>query len=129
MIHFLPAIWVFPGQFIVYRIGSIGRDCVMMFVLTWHHVLFVWPGSLSAHEGLLWDMSMWDTDGIWWPWIHPERQSVRPGNGGLFFLDGRKRARCLTRLHWQFQHIVCRFGMPSVIHSNQGREFENKEMQ
>ena len=28
-----------------------------------------------------------------------------------------------------FQHIVCRFGMPSVIHSKQGREFENKVMQ
>ena len=27
-----------------------------------------------------------------------------------------------------FQHIVCRFGMPSVIHSDQGREFENKVM-
>ena len=25
-----------------------------------------------------------------------------------------------------FSNIVCRFGMPSVIHSNQGREFENK---
>ena len=28
-----------------------------------------------------------------------------------------------------FQHIVCRFGMPSVIHSDQGREFENKVKQ
>ena len=28
-----------------------------------------------------------------------------------------------------FQHIVCRFGMPSVIHSDQGQEFENKVMQ
>ena len=28
-----------------------------------------------------------------------------------------------------FQHIVCWFGMPSVIHSDQGREFENKVMQ
>ena len=28
-----------------------------------------------------------------------------------------------------FQHIVCRFGMPSVIHSDQGREFENNLMQ
>ena len=28
-----------------------------------------------------------------------------------------------------FQNIVCRFGMPSVIHSDQGREFENKVMQ
>ena len=27
-----------------------------------------------------------------------------------------------------FQHIVCRFGMPMVIHSDQGREFENKIM-
>ena len=28
-----------------------------------------------------------------------------------------------------FQHIVCRFGMPMVIHSDQGREFEDKIMQ
>ena len=28
-----------------------------------------------------------------------------------------------------FQHVVCRFGMLSVIHSDQGREFENKVMQ
>ena len=28
-----------------------------------------------------------------------------------------------------FQHIVYRFGMPSVIHSDQGREFENNLMQ
>ena len=28
-----------------------------------------------------------------------------------------------------FNQVVCRFGMPSVIHSDQGREFENKIMQ
>ena len=28
-----------------------------------------------------------------------------------------------------FQHIVCPFGMSSVIHSDQGREFEKKVMQ
>ena len=28
-----------------------------------------------------------------------------------------------------FQHVVCRFGMPMVIHSDQGREFENTVMQ
>ena len=28
-----------------------------------------------------------------------------------------------------FQHVVCHFGMPSVIHSDQGLEFENKVMQ
>ena len=28
-----------------------------------------------------------------------------------------------------FNHVVCRFGMPIVIHSDQGREFENKIMQ
>ena len=27
-----------------------------------------------------------------------------------------------------FSNIVCRFGMPTVIHSNQGQEFENKVM-
>ena len=27
-----------------------------------------------------------------------------------------------------FSNIVCRFGMPSVIHSDQGWEFENKVM-
>ena len=27
-----------------------------------------------------------------------------------------------------FSNIVCRFGMPSVMHSDQGREFENKIM-
>ena len=27
-----------------------------------------------------------------------------------------------------FSNIVCRFGMPSVIHSDQGRDFENKVM-
>ena len=54
MIHFSPAIWVFPGQCIVYRIGSIGRGCVMTFILTWHQVLFVWLGSLCAHGGIPW---------------------------------------------------------------------------
>ena len=37
-----------------------------------------------------------------------------------------------TALTWAdafFQHIVRRFGMPIVIHSDQGREFENKIMQ
>ena len=28
-----------------------------------------------------------------------------------------------------FQYVVCHFGMPSVIYSDQGREFENKVMQ
>ena len=70
MIHFLLAIWAFLEQFIVYWTGSIGRDCVRMFVLTWHHVRFVWPGSLVSHEG-------------------PPRKSVCVGNGGLFFsMDG-----------------------------------------
>ena len=28
-----------------------------------------------------------------------------------------------------FQHIICRFRMPSVIYSDQGQEFENNLMQ
>ena len=39
MIHCLRAIWAFPERFI----GSIGRGCVRMFVLTWHHVLLSDP--------------------------------------------------------------------------------------
>ena len=58
MIHFLPAISAFPERFTIYWTGSIGRGCVRMFVLTWHHVRFVWPGSLLAREGPPWDMSM-----------------------------------------------------------------------
>ena len=46
---FSPDIWEFPGQYIVCRIGFIGRDCVTTFVFTWHHVLFVWHISLQRH--------------------------------------------------------------------------------
>ena len=61
---FLLDICEFPRQYIGYRIGSIGRGCVTTFVLTWHHVLFVWHISFHAHGGLPWDMSMWGTVGI-----------------------------------------------------------------
>ena len=57
-------IWEFPGQYVICRIGFIGRDCVTAFVPTWHHVLFVWHASIRAHGGLPWDMLMWGTDGI-----------------------------------------------------------------
>ena len=55
------------------------------------------------------------------------------GNCGLFFeVDGglplpNKTALAVADAF--FQLIVCRFGMPAVIHSNQGREFENNLMQ
>ena len=52
------------GQYIVCRIEFIGRDCVTTFVLTWHHVLFVWHASLRVHGGLPCDMCMWGTDSI-----------------------------------------------------------------
>ena len=50
------------------------------------------------------------------------------------FRGGRRPDRCLTKRHWWwlmrfFQLIVCHFGMPAVIHSDQGREFENNLMQ
>ena len=35
---------------------------------------------------------------------------------------------CITRKSPFFSNVVCRFGMPTVIHSDQGREFENKVM-
>ena len=46
-------------------------------------------------------------------------------DGGLSFA-GQDRFVCGDAF---FQYVVCRFGMPSVIHSDQGREFENKVMQ
>ena len=64
---------------------------------------------------------------------YPERHPVRPGYGGLF---SRWTEACplpnktaLAVVDVFFQHIVCRFGMPSVMHSDQGREFENNLMQ
>ena len=47
-------------------------------------------------------------------------------------MDGSLPVACKTALAVAdafFQHIVCIFGVPSVIHSDQGREFENKVMQ
>ena len=61
----------------------------------------------------------------------PKRQPVRPG-----LVDSRWTEACplpnktaLAVADAFFQLIVCRFGMPSVIHSDQGREFENNLMQ
>ena len=140
MIHFSPDIWEFPGQYIVCRIGFIGRDCVTTFVFTWHHVLFVWHASLRAHRGLPWDMLMW---GHRWDRVAMDLldMSVTTAKGNRYVLV---MVDCFSR--WTkacplpdktalavadvfFQHVVCRFGMPMVIHSDQGREFENKVMQ
>ena len=64
---------------------------------------------------------------------HGEGKSVRSGNGGLFLqMDGSvplPDKTALTVADAFFQQIVCRFGMPIVIHLDQGREFENKIMQ
>ena len=39
------------------------------------------------------------------------------------------RQDCTVGSRCVFHQIVCRFGMPIVIHSDQGREFENIIMQ
>ena len=112
----------------------------MTFVLTWHPVLFAWhvcpPCPRRAPMGHvdgghrwdrvvmdLLDMSVTTAKGIgtFWSWW-----TVSP--------DGRKHVplpnkTMLTVVDAFFQHIVHRFGMPIVIHSDQGREFENKIMQ
>ena len=60
---------------------------------------------------------------------HCERQSVRFGNGGLFSkMCPLPDKTALAVADAFFQHIVCRFGMPPVIHLDQGWEFENKVM-
>ena len=87
-----------------------------------------------------WDMSTWTTDGIGWLWIFWD-MSVTTLKGNRYVLV---MVNCFSQ--WTeacplpnkmalavadafFQHIVCRFGMASVIHSDQGREFENNLMQ
>ena len=61
-------------------------------------------------------------------------KSVCFSDGGLFLqMDGGlsvARQDCLVSGGYAFfQYVVCHFGMPSVTHSDQGREFENKVMQ
>ena len=80
-------------------------------------------------------MSRWDIDGTAWPWT----MSVTTTRGNRYVLV---MVDCFSR--WTeacplpdktaqlvadvfFNQIVCRFGMPIVIH--QGREFENRIMQ
>ena len=97
---------------------------------------FVWPGSLLAHGGRAWNMSRWATDGIGVA-MDLLDMSVTTPKGNQYVLV---MVDCFSR--WTeacplpnktalavFQHIVCRFGMLSVIHSDQGREFENNLMQ
>ena len=60
-------------------------------------------------------------------------QSVRVCDGGLF-LQWTEACplpdkTALSVADAFFQHVVSRFGMPSVIHSDQGRDFENQVMQ
>ena len=133
-----PDIWEFHGQCIIYRIGSIGRGCITTFVLAWYPVLFVWHASPHAHEGLPYKMLTWDTDGVAKDILDI---SVTTAKGNRYVLV---MVNCFSK--WTeacplpdktalavadafFQHIVCRFGMPMVIHSDQGQEFENKVMQ
>ena len=59
-----------------------------------------------------------DIFSLWW--------TASPGGQRRFLYRTKQRNRWRMR---SFNQIVCRFGMPSVIHSDQGREFENKIMQ
>ena len=79
--------------------------------------------------GHRWDRVAMD---LYWTCLSPLQKAI--GTLWLWWTvspDGRKRVRCLTRQHcwWLMPSIVCRFGMPMVIHSDQGLEFENKFMQ
>ena len=54
---------------------------------------------------------------LWW--------IVSPGGQRHAHYQTRRHTRWVMRF---FNQVVCRFGMPIVIHSDQGREFQNKIM-
>ena len=126
---------MFPGLFVGYLLECIGPDFMRTFIPIWPAVRYVWRKSLRVLAmrlvGHRWDrvamdildMSVTTDKGNWhvlvivdcfsrWTeaWALPNKSAVAIAD--TFF-----------------QLIICRFGMPAVIHSDPGREFENHLMQ
>ena len=141
MILFSLDIWVFPELCISCWTVFIGLALDRKYVLIWPAARFVWPESLLAQGGPLCDMSPWVTGGTGWQCIFSIYMSVSTPKGNRYVLVivdcfSRWTEACplpiktaLAVADAFFQLIVCRFGMPAVIHSDQGREFENNLMQ
>ena len=112
-----------PGQFSAFKVMCTGRVCVRMYEHTWRPVLSVWHVNLRVHGGHPWDMSV---------------TSAKGNRYVLVMVDcfSRWTEACplpdktaLSVANDFFQYIVCRFGTPTIIHSDQGREFESNVMQ
>ena len=125
-----PDIWELHRQCIVYRIESIGRGYVTTLVLTWHLVLYCFAPMGHVDVGHRWDRVAMDL-------LDMSVTTAKGNRHVLVMVDcfSRWTEACplpdktaLAVADAFFQHIVCRFGMPMVIHSDQGREFENKVM-
>ena len=122
--------------FFAFRPGCTGPDYDRMFERMWHLVRCASPGNPHAPEGAHGTCSdgpplgesgdgfVGHVDYI------REGESLCAGNGGLFLpVDGGcllPDKTAISVVDAFFSNIMCRFGMPSVIHSHQGREFENK---
>ena len=112
----LAAIWAGTGHWPAWHIGSTGRACRMMSRNGWHSVLLVSRGNLR------WDAII--------PWeIFPNGHCYILVIADYFskwteaFPMKNKCADTVANL--LVDNIILCFGMPLVIHSDQGREFEN----
>ena len=133
-------VWVFHERYIDCSTGFIGPAFGRKYDRIWLAVQSVWPISLPASGGPLWGMSQWVTGGIGWPWIFLICQfrlrKVSTICTVIVDCFSRWTEACPlpNKTAWAVadafsQLIVCRFGMLAVIHSDQGREFENNLMQ
>ena len=77
--------------------------------------------------------TVWPCKTYWTCQFRRQREIVMYWSWWIASLDGRRPVllsdkTAISVADAFFSNIVCRFGMPSVIHSDQGWEFENKVM-
>ena len=134
MIPYSLDIWVYPRLFVGYLFECIAPDFARMFVPIWPAVRNVWRESAPMGHVLVghrWDRVAMD--------ILDMSVTTDKGNRYVFII-----VDCFSR--WTkacplpnktavavadafFHLIICWLSMPAVIHSDQGREFENHLMQ
>ena len=107
----------------------IGPALDRKYELFWPAARFVWPESFLVRGGPLWGMFQCLMDIIDMSVLTPKgnRYVLVIVDCFLRWTLPNKTALAVTDAFCQL--IGCRFGMPAVIHSDQGQEFENNLMQ